>query len=118
MQTNTNESGANKHDSRMYTGIPLSAQEHPNYNPNRLLDELMVRLKLRNDAALARCLGTNPAVISKIRHRRLGVAAWLLVSMQEETGMSIRELRVLGGDFRLDTRMQSPVVPPDGALTH
>lgn len=70
------------------------------YNPNRLLDELIQRLSLKNDAALARTLEIAPPVISKIRHLRLPVGPSMLIRMHEESGLSIRELRDLMGDRR------------------
>lgn len=70
------------------------------YNPNHLLDVLIEKLELKNDAALSRALAVAPPVISKIRHRRLPVGASLLIRMHEVTDMSIRELRDLMGDQR------------------
>ncbi|MGV3655863.1 MAG: hypothetical protein ACO1N5_16790 [Noviherbaspirillum sp.] len=70
------------------------------YNPNHLLDVLIEKLELKNDAALSRALAVAPPVISKIRHRRLPVGASLLIRMHEVTDMSIRELRTLMGDQR------------------
>lgn len=70
------------------------------YDPNRLLDALIERLNLKNDAALSRALDVAPPVISKIRHARLPVGASMLIRMHEETGLSIRELRDLMGDRR------------------
>lgn len=70
------------------------------YDPNRLLDALIERLNLKNDAALSRALEVAPPVISKIRHARLPVGASMLIRMHEESGLSIRELRGLMGDRR------------------
>lgn len=70
------------------------------YDPNRLLDALIERLNLKNDAALSRALEVAPPVISKIRHARLPVGASMLIRMHEESGLSIRELRNLMGDRR------------------
>ena len=81
----------------------LSSQE--SYNPNRLLDTLRERMKLKNDAALSRALEVAPPVISKIRHRTLPVGASLLIRMHEVTEMSIRELRDLMGDRRTKYRL-------------
>lgn len=73
-------------------------------NPGALLDFLIGKLKLKNDAALARELDVAPPVISKIRHFALPVGARILISMHEVTGMSIRELRELMGDRRVKFR--------------
>lgn len=75
------------------------------YDPNRLLDALIERMNLKNDAALCRALSISPPVISKIRHGRIPVGASVLIRMHEESGISIRELRELMGDRRSDMRM-------------
>src|SRR5438445_11271953 len=75
-------------------------EEQVQYDPNHLLDSLIAKLHLKNDAALSRALEVAPPVISKIRHRRLPVGASLLIRMHEVTGMSIQELRELMGDTR------------------
>jgi plasmid maintenance system antidote protein VapI len=81
----------------------LSSQE--SYNPNHLLDFLLEKMALKNDAALSRKLEVAPPVISKIRHRRLPIGASLLIRMHEVTGMSIRDLRDLMGDRRTKYRL-------------
>jgi plasmid maintenance system antidote protein VapI len=63
------------------------------YNPNYLLDELIKKLNLKNDAALSRVLEVAPPVISKIRHRTLPIGATILIRMHEVSDFSIRELR-------------------------
>jgi hypothetical protein len=45
-------------------------------------------------------LGILPPILSKIRHRRLGIGSLLLISMHEESGLSIKELRLLMGGRR------------------
>lgn len=72
----------------------------PDYDPNRLLDAILERLRLKNDAALCRLLEVQPPVISKIRHRRLPVGASMLIRLHEETGLNVRDLRDLMGDRR------------------
>ncbi|MDR3481764.1 MAG: hypothetical protein P4L91_13745 [Burkholderiaceae bacterium] len=80
-------------------------QENVAFNPNHLLDTLIQRMKLKNDAALARLVEVAPPVISKIRHGRLPVGASLLIRMHEETNISIAELRELMGDRRKKYRL-------------
>ena len=65
------------------------------YDPNRVLDAIISRLRLKNDAALSRLLEVAPPVISKIRHSTLPIGATLLIRMHEESDFSIRELRAL-----------------------
>lgn len=78
------------------------------YDPNNLLDRIIEKLHLKNDAALSRSLEVAPPVISKIRHRRLPVGASLLLRMHEVTDLSLKELRDMMGDRREKFRM-SPV---------
>lgn len=65
------------------------------YDPNRVLDAIMEKLHLKNDAALSRALEVAPPVISKIRHRTLPIGATFLLRMHEVSNFSIRELRAL-----------------------
>lgn len=68
------------------------------YTPNHLLDSLMVRLRVKSDAALARALCIPASTISKVRNRQMAVNSTLLLAAHEATEMSIRELRNLLGD--------------------
>ncbi len=83
-----------------------------NYDPNHLLDSLIEKLHLKNDAALSRALEVAPPVISKIRHRRLPVGASLLIRMHEVSELSIRELRELMGDRREKFRISDKQFTP------
>jgi hypothetical protein len=85
------------------------------YDPNNLLDTLIERLHLKNDAALSRALEVAPPVISKIRHRRLPVGASLLIRMHEVSDLSIRELRTLMGDRREKFRISDKQFKPKQA---
>jgi hypothetical protein len=83
----------------------LTSQE--SYDPNHLLDVLIERLNLKNDAALCRALEVAPPVISKIRHRTLPVGASMLIRMHEVSQLSVRELRDLMGDRRTKYRLSN-----------
>ena len=63
--------------------------------PNRLLDTLIEKLHLKNDAELCRVLEVQPPIISKIRHRKLNVGATILLRMHEKSNIPIRELKEL-----------------------
>ncbi|MEN3276024.1 MAG: hypothetical protein V7631_1814 [Massilia sp.] len=65
------------------------------YDPNRVLDAVISKLQLKNDAALSRALEVAPPVISKIRHNTLPIGATILLRMHEISDLSIRELRSL-----------------------
>ena len=67
----------------------------PTYNPHRVLDAIIEKLQLKNDAALSRALEVAPPVISKIRHNTLPIGATILLRMHEVSDFSIRELRAL-----------------------
>ena len=85
------------------------------YDPNNLLDTLIDKLHLKNDAALSRALEVAPPVISKIRHRRLPVGASLLIRLHEVSDLSIRELRTLMGDRREKFRISDKQFKPKQA---
>lgn len=91
--------------------------EQRHYDPNHLLDTLIQRLGIKNDAALSRALEVAPPVISKIRHNRLPVGASLLIRMHEVSEISIRELRQLMGDrrgkFRISDKQFKPKPPTE-----
>jgi hypothetical protein len=91
----------------------IDSQE--SYNPNNLLDTLIQKLSLKNDAALSRALEVAPPVISKIRHRRLPVGASMLIRMHEVSAMSVRELRDLMGDRRQKYRLSDAQGKPKPA---
>jgi hypothetical protein len=78
----------------------VSANIPMRYNPNRLLDAIIEKLELRNDAALSRVLAVEAPVISKIRHGKLPVGGVLLIRMHEACNLTIRELRDIMGDRR------------------
>jgi hypothetical protein len=84
---------------------PDAGSTQESYSPSHLLDILLGKLQLRNDAALSRMLEVAPPMISKIRHRRVPFGASLLIRMHEVTGLSIRDLRDLMGDRRTKYRM-------------
>lgn len=75
-----------------YSGTPL------NYfpgDPNILLDALIDKLNLKNDAALSRLLEVAPPVISKLRHGALPIGPTMLIRMHEVSEMNIRDMREL-----------------------
>jgi hypothetical protein len=71
-----------------------------NYTPEALLNDLIKKFQLKNDAQLAAKLDVAAPVISKIRHHQLPVGPTMLLRMHEESCLSIKELRALMGDFR------------------
>lgn len=86
-----------------FTPDPVE-KDNPHYNPTLLLDTVMQLLRLKYDRHLALRLEVLPSQICKIRKRRLSISPAILISMHEETLLSLRELRALMGDFREHTR--------------
>ena len=61
------------------------ALEPSSFVPNKLLDTLIEKLNLKNDAELCRVLEVQPPIISKIRHGKLAVGATILLRMHEKS---------------------------------
>lgn len=85
------------------------------YEPNRLLNLLVQKMQLKNDAALSRMLEVAPPIISKIRHHHLPVSASLLIRMHEATGLTVGDLRILMGDRRMKYRISAAQGRPRSA---
>jgi plasmid maintenance system antidote protein VapI len=70
------------------------------FDPNLLLDALMLKYRLKNDAALTRFLEITPSVVSRLRKRKTQLTPGLFIRIHEFTGLSVKELRELMGDHR------------------
>lgn len=67
-----------------------------NFDSRRLLDNLIARMELRNDAALAHRLQVTEPIITLIRNGKLAVSPSLMLRwVQATTGIEMEELRVL-----------------------
>lgn len=77
------------------------------YDPNNLLDSVLKKMDLRNDAAMSRLLNVAAPIISKVRRRHIPIGGALLIRMHEATGLSIAELRKLMGDRRKTHRVSN-----------
>lgn len=60
-----------------------------------LLDQLMDEFNLKNDAALARFLGLQPPVISKLRNGFQPITAERILQIYDKTGWPIEKIRGL-----------------------
>jgi plasmid maintenance system antidote protein VapI len=60
-----------------------------------LLDSLRAEFNLKDDAALARFLGTTAPEISKIRNRKLNVSGDRVLQVYDATGWDIPKIRSL-----------------------
>lgn len=68
------------------------------YAPGKLLDAMIERGGLKNDAALSRAMNIQAPMISKVRNKKLPVSALFLIRLHETFDMPIAELRTLMGD--------------------
>lgn len=62
---------------------------------NKLLDLLLARHDIKNDAALSRALDVAPPVISKIRHHHLSVSPGIILKIHEAFDMPVKEIRAV-----------------------
>jgi hypothetical protein len=76
----------------------LKLIHHPKYTPEKLLDAVMARCGLKNDAALARLLDYMPPVISRLRNKKVPVGASVMLRIHEAADeMPFAEMRQLMG---------------------
>ena len=84
---------------------PDSAGDGEDYDPELLLNSLMTRMHLTEDAELAKRLRMDKRLLRQIRDRRLQISGSMLMLMQEASGVTIAELRRILGDRRSTSRM-------------
>ena len=84
---------------------PGSVGAGDDYDPELLLNSLMARMHLTEDAELAKRLRMDKRLLSQIRDRRLQISGSMLMLMQEASGVTIAELRRILGDRRSTSRM-------------
>lgn len=62
-------------------------------DPNRLLDAIMEKMGLKNDAALARAFGISPPVVSKMRHLVAPFGPSMVLRAHDISDMPLNEIR-------------------------
>lgn len=62
-----------------------------------LLDEIIKRFGLKNDAALARKANLSPPVVSKMRHEKISLSATIVLALHEAFDMPVQEIKSLAG---------------------
>lgn len=67
--------------------------------PHPILDELIARFNLRNDAQLSRVLGFDQPYISRVRSRKIPHSPILAIAIHEVFDMSFAEMRALHPEF-------------------
>ena len=83
---------------------PLDAAQEF-YDPGFLLDSLLDKMRMKTDAELAKALKIDKRLIFQIRDHRLQISGFMLLLMQEATGISVGELRLMLRDRRRKSRM-------------
>nr|DAH92572.1 MAG TPA: helix-turn-helix domain protein [Caudoviricetes sp.] len=64
-----------------------------------LIDNVIQRLGLKNDAALAQAMEVAPPVISKMRNNRIPVGPLMILRIHEATGWPTRQIKaVIAGE--------------------
>lgn len=79
----------------MKTKLPLGDDllTLPGYEPAAFLDWLITDVyRVDNSSALARQLGVSHTTISQIRNRHQGVGPAIMVTISDNTGMTVRDL--------------------------
>jgi hypothetical protein len=71
--------------------------DQPSNTVAHMLDVVLQKYNLKNDAALCRAIEITPPTISKIRNGVQPLGFMLLVKLHEFTGMSTKEIKVLAG---------------------
>lgn len=74
----------------MKTNQPTNTVAH-------VLDVVLQKHNLKNDAALCRAIQVTPPTICKIRSSAQPLGFMLLVKLHEFTGMSTKEIKALAG---------------------
>lgn len=69
-------------------------QFNPRYT-HKLLDTLIERFSLKNDAALCRALEAEPPMVSKIRNGHSGVSDHMILMVHERLAVPVAEIREL-----------------------
>lgn len=84
---------------------PGCAETGEDYDPALLLNSLLSRMHLTEDAQLAKRLQLDRRLLGQIREGRLQISGSMLMLIQEASGITITELRHILGDRRGSSRM-------------
>lgn len=88
---------------------PENIARYRTFDPGHMLDMVIERMNLRNDAALARMLMVPGSTVSRIRSRKIPVSAAVIIRLHESSNISVRGLRNLMGDRRAVWRLSDGV---------
>ena len=82
-----------------------ASQADEAYDPGLLLDRLSRQLHLTDYVQLARILRIDKKLLVRIRDGKLPISGSMLMCMQEASGLTVDELRVMLNDRRKTSRM-------------
>lgn len=71
--------------------------EDPNYEPNRLVDEIRVMMGYKSDSQLAAAIGRNRSQITLLRKKKENLSAGWILDFHDLTGYSAEKLRDIAG---------------------
>jgi hypothetical protein len=69
----------------------------PNYVPDHMIDQVLDRLDLKNDAPLAQALDVEAPTVSKLRTKALPLGPAMLIYLHELTNLSTGQVREMAG---------------------
>lgn len=67
------------------------------YTPERLLDRIKKDNQLSTDSQLCDFLGIKSSVVSRVRNKRYGMSAELIIRIHDISGMPIRTIKEIAG---------------------
>lgn len=77
--------------------LDINALKCPTYEPERLLAYIAGIVGAKTDKMLADAVGTNPSIICRLRHRKIGVSNTMLMRIHDATGVPIKKLKLVAG---------------------
>ena len=74
--------------------MPVTFKTH---KPHKLLDRVRQELNVRSDRQLAKLLGTDAPIISRIRNRVRPCSDTIILAIHEATEIPVKEIRAMLG---------------------
>jgi len=83
--------------SRYFEDVRSKLLENKQYDPNRLFDAVLKKLKIKDDTQLAGLFGVTPGAISRVRRRHNPLSYKFIALISENTGWSVKEVKMMAG---------------------
>lgn len=68
--------------------------------PHPVIDLAREKLEAKSDAVLARMLGKEPSLISRVRNRQRPMSADLILAIHESTEIPVQKIKAMLGPFK------------------